>query len=79
MQSFYLSGKSVHISKQYAQMDDHQLEDKLRASFPYLKSFLNRRGGLSEAVVDDVIREHRGYCPADIKLIFEELSNAQTS
>lgn len=71
----YLGGATTNVLHDYLVMDDHALEDALRAAFPYLRKWSNR-GALVMAVVDEVLTEHRGFCPAPLKTLFEGVANA---
>jgi len=70
----YLYGATTNVLNGYLTMDDHALEDALRSAFPYLRKWSNR-GALVMAVVDEVLTEHRGYCPAPLKEMFESVAN----
>jgi hypothetical protein len=70
----YLNGKSIRVSRDYLTMDDHALEDALRANFPYLRKWSNR-GALVMAVIEEVLTEHRGFCPTPMKITFEGIAN----
>ncbi|QHL90797.1 hypothetical protein GVO57_08110 [Sphingomonas changnyeongensis] len=59
----YLDGTTTNVLRDYLVMDDHALEDALRAAFPYLRKWSNR-GALVLAVVEEVLTEYRGFCPA---------------
>lgn len=71
----YLDGATANVLQDYLIMDDHMLEDRLRAAFPLLRKWSNR-GALVMAVVDEVLTEHRGFCPAPLKVMFEGVANA---
>jgi len=71
----YLGGETSNVLRDYATMDDHALEDALRAAFPYLRKWSNR-GALVMAVVEEVLTEHRVFCPAPLRYLFEGVANA---
>lgn len=71
----YLNGASTRVFLDYLIMDDHALEDALRARFPCLKKWSNR-GALVMAVINEVLTEHRGFCPVPLTVIFEDVANA---
>lgn len=71
----YLNGASARVLRDYLTMDDHALEDALKKTFPYLRKWSNR-GALVLAVIDEVLTEHRGFCPAPLKDLFESIANA---
>jgi hypothetical protein len=71
----YLDGATANVLQDYLVMDDHALEDALRKAFPFLRKWLNR-GALVMAVVDEVLTEHRGFCPLPMKTMFESVANA---
>jgi ABC-type branched-subunit amino acid transport system ATPase component len=72
----YIGGKTAMVAQEYLTMDDHALEDSLRRIFPHLRKWSNR-GALSKAVVEEVLTEHREFCPTDLRLVFEEIANLQ--
>lgn len=71
----YLDGATANVLQEYLVMDDHALEDALRAAFPFLRKWSNR-GALVMAVVEEVLTEHRGFCPSPLKVMFEGVANA---
>lgn len=75
VQVSYIGGAVSNVLDAYLVMDDHMLEDKLRATFPCLRKWSNR-GALVMAVIDEVLTEHRCFCPSEIRTLFETIANA---
>lgn len=71
----YLGGAITNVLDDYLKMDDHKLEEALRAAFPYLRKWSNR-GALVTAVINEVLTEYRCFCPSEIPALFETIANA---
>lgn len=73
----YLGGATINVLREYATINDHDLEDALVKAFPSLNKWFNRgRGELVKGVLEEVLTEHRGFCPVDLKTLFESIANA---
>lgn len=76
----YEGGFSLSVAKKYLTMDDHELETKILAAFPFLKSITRAgAGSLMEYVATRVIRDCPHFAPKDLSATFSELLDAEVS
>lgn len=71
----YLNGVTLTARRTYLRADDHELEEGLKDAFPFLRKFSHRRGQLVLTVVKEVIRDYPGFCPMEMKLAFDSISD----
>lgn len=73
----YLGGATSNVLRDYLTTNDHDLEAALVKAFPALNKWSTRgRGELVKAVTEEVLTEHRGFCPVELKTVFETIANA---
>lgn len=72
----YLGGAKVGVLRDYLTVNDHDLEAALSNAHPALRKWTNRRGDMVKAVVEEVLTEHRAFCPIELKVVFEAIANA---
>lgn len=77
VQVAFIGGAKINVLHEYITANDHDLEAALVDSFPALNKWASRgRGELVKAVVEEVLTEHRTFCPIELKTIFEAIANA---
>lgn len=72
----YLGGATVNVLNEYLTINDHDLEAALTRAFPVLNKWARNRGELVKAVIEEVLTEHRGFCPVELGTVFETIANA---
>ena len=68
----YVDGTSAQVSEDYLTMRGHDLEERVKGSFPILKRYHNQ-GDLLMAIIDPVIYELNGLAPVEILQAFEKI------
>lgn len=71
----YLGGATVNVLNEYLTINDHDLEAALTEAFPVLNKWARNRGELVKAVIEEVLTEHRGFCPVELRTVFETIAN----
>jgi hypothetical protein len=69
----YLNSMKLNISREYLQLDDHELEEKIVGKFPFLKPKNRHAGDLMIHIVDSVLVDYPARLPRDLLTTFEEL------
>lgn len=72
----FLGGQAVNVLEEYLTVNDHDLEDLLVKTFQPLQSWSRRgRGQLVKGIIEEVLTEHRSFCPAELRTVFECIAN----
>ncbi|ACB94545.1 AAA family ATPase [Beijerinckia indica] len=72
----YISGQKIEVKNSYTTMSGHDLETILADKFPSLKRYTKNRGHLVRKMVNTILLDYPGFCPAVIRDIFQEISSA---
>lgn len=73
----YLSGISLMVSESYLHMDDHLLEERVRAAFPRLNRVGRNAGTLPLYVVDNVARDAPALIAVSVMVTFKKILEAR--
>lgn len=68
----YMDSTSAQVSEAYLNMRGHDLEERVKESFPILKRYHNQ-GDLLMAIIDPVIYDQNGFVPVEILQAFEKI------
>lgn len=72
--STYVGGLILKIDSRYFTTDDHALEGKVLAAFPFLHSITRNQGGkLVEHVISNVLADNPDLMPVEVKQVIEDL------
>ncbi len=71
----YLDGSSVVVSRAFAQMPGHDLEQRLADTFPYLRQFQRNRGTLVREIVHRVLTNYPELCPRPLADAFRSIAS----
>lgn len=77
--SRFVGGLSLRIPKTYTTTDDHDLEAKIIAAFPFLQSITRSKprpaGRLMQQIVQNVIADQPAFVPHDLVEVFQTLTS----
>ena len=71
----YVSGAKLRIPEWYCMMQGHELEKKIKETFPQLKTF-HRTGDLSRALISKIMDDHPMLIPKTFLDTFSEIQKA---
>ena len=70
----YTGGLTLNADSRFFSTDDHALEAKVVAAFPFLKSITkNQSGKLVNHIIENVLTDNPGLVPLEVKHVLEEL------
>lgn len=70
----YVGGLNLMVDIEYLTLDDHELESKVNAAFPQLKSISrNRIGELAKWIAQTVLNERSEHCPKGLLTTFQRI------
>ncbi|RWY85167.1 hypothetical protein EHI44_16765 [Rhizobium leguminosarum] len=69
----YLGGLSLLIDGRFGSTDDHELEEKVLAAFPFLRAISRGRAGKFLEHMTDVVLTDTQFIPVDILDVFRDL------
>ncbi len=76
LETEFLNGRKISVLESYNTANDHDLEQALLATFQSLKTW-SGKGKLAEAIVDEVLSEFPGFCPVEIRDVFQGIAEAE--
>lgn len=68
----YINDKTIQVPSWYLTMQGHELEKKLKDSFPELKQY-TKESALKNEIIRTVVDDHPGLIPKDIYELFDNL------
>ncbi len=70
----YINGKTIQVPNWYLTIQGHELEKKLKDSFPELKRY-NKESALKNEILRTVVDDHPGLIPKDLYDLFVNLQD----
>lgn len=74
----YIGGLQAKVSQRYLTMNCHELEDKVKEKFDVLGKF-QHTGALLKHVIGQVLFEHHGLAPIELKQVFQKILQYELS
>jgi predicted ATPase len=69
----YLSGVALSVDREYLQMDDHALEERVISKFGFLRPKNNHAGGLMKHIVISILGDYPDLLPCDLITTFSTI------
>jgi predicted ATPase len=73
----YLSGVALSVDREYLQMDDHALEERVISKFGFLRPKNNHAGGLMKHIVISILGDYPDLLPCDLITTFSTILNME--
>lgn len=67
----YCDNSELNISKNYLELNGHEVEEKIRRTFPGVLAFANNKMKLT--VIQSVVSQNPGYVPIEVKNAYQKL------